>query len=185
MFTPYLLSPLKDIYLGQMFALVRWCAQPITQQCRLKVKVTIEGLLHCHSAAGGYSCPSDCLVNLLKVSILLLYIMISLSKLIFLMNCDKLQYQLVSVLYKINRRRFFYCTKLKRFFFSLKFMWPFITGTSWICKGPSNGGLYMFPLRKHAYSNILKLSPPKTENFQIKKSDIFHISVLNIDYGTR
>ena len=44
-----------------MFALVRWCAEPITQQCRLKVKVTIEGhqfepwilrLLYCHSAAG-------------------------------------------------------------------------------------------------------------------------------------
>ena len=31
-------------------------------------------------------------------------------------------------------------------------------------------------LRKHAYSNILKISPSKTENFQIKNSDIFHIS---------
>ena len=30
--------------------------------------------------------------------------------------------------------------------------------------------------RKHAYSNILKISPPKTENFQIKKSDNFLIS---------
>ena len=47
--------------LNQMFALVRWYAEPITQQCRLKVKVTIEGHqfepwilrpLHCHSAAG-------------------------------------------------------------------------------------------------------------------------------------
>ena len=28
-------------------------------------------------------------------------------------------------------------------------------------------------LRKHAYSNILKSFPPKTENFQIKNSDIF------------
>ena len=35
-------------------------------------------------------------------------------------------------------------------------------------------------LRKHAYSNILKISPPKTEIFQIKKSDIFHISAQNI-----
>ena len=26
----------------------------------------------------------------------------------------------------------------------------------------------MQTLRKHAYSNILKISPPKTENFQIK-----------------
>ena len=38
-------------------------------------------------------------------------------------------------------------------------------------------------LRKHAYSNILKISPSKTENFQIKKKnpDIFHISAQNID----
>ena len=38
-------------------------------------------------------------------------------------------------------------------------------------------------LRKHAYSNILKITPPKTESFQIKKSDIFHISAQNIDCG--
>ena len=38
-------------------------------------------------------------------------------------------------------------------------------------------------LRKHAYSNILKISPPKNENFQIKYSDNFHISVQNIDCG--
>ena len=37
-------------------------------------------------------------------------------------------------------------------------------------------------LRKHAYSNILKISPPKTENFQ-KYSDTFHISAQNIDCG--
>ena len=36
-------------------------------------------------------------------------------------------------------------------------------------------------LRKHAYSNILKIFPPKNENFQIKISDIFHISAQNID----
>ena len=29
------------------------------------------------------------------------------------------------------------------------------------------------PLRKHTYSNILKIFPPKNEIFQIKKSDIF------------
>ena len=40
-------------------------------------------------------------------------------------------------------------------------------------------------LRKQAYSSILKISPPKTENFQIKNSDIFHISAQNIDCGTR
>ena len=38
-----------------------------------------------------------------------------------------------------------------------------------------------FPLRKHAYSNILKIIPPKNENFQMKHSDIFHISAQNID----
>ena len=38
-------------------------------------------------------------------------------------------------------------------------------------------------LRKHAYSNILKILPPENENFEIKKSDIFHISAQNIDCG--
>ena len=38
-------------------------------------------------------------------------------------------------------------------------------------------------LRKHAYSNISKFYPPKNENFQIKISDIFHISAQNIDCG--
>ena len=38
-------------------------------------------------------------------------------------------------------------------------------------------------LRKHAYSNILKILPPKNENFQIKTSDIFHIFAQNIDCG--
>ena len=38
-------------------------------------------------------------------------------------------------------------------------------------------------LPKHAYSNIMKLLPPKNENFQIKKSDIFHVSTQNIDCG--
>ena len=28
--------------------------------------------------------------------------------------------------------------------------------------------IYMYALPKHAYSNILKNSPPKTENFKIK-----------------
>ena len=38
-------------------------------------------------------------------------------------------------------------------------------------------------LRRHAYSNILQILPPKNENFQIKNSDIFHISAQNIDFG--
>ena len=40
-----------------------------------------------------------------------------------------------------------------------------------------------YTLRKYAYSNIKKISPPKTENFQVKKTDIFHISAQNIDRG--
>ena len=45
--------------------------------------------------------------------------------------------------------------------------------------------VYVFQqtLRKHAYSNILKILPPKTGSFRIKKSDIFHISAQNIDCG--
>ena len=38
-------------------------------------------------------------------------------------------------------------------------------------------------LRKHAYSNILRILPPKNENFQVKNSDIFYIFTQNIDYG--
>ena len=38
-------------------------------------------------------------------------------------------------------------------------------------------------LRKHAYSNILKIVPPKKENFQMKNSGSFHISVQSIDCG--
>ena len=41
----------------------------------------------------------------------------------------------------------------------------------------------IFTLRKHAYSNILRILPPKNENFQIKNSDIFQISAQNIDCG--
>ena len=37
-------------------------------------------------------------------------------------------------------------------------------------------------LRKHAYSNILKISPPKTKSFP-KNSDIFHTSAQNIGCG--
>ena len=40
--------------------------------------------------------------------------------------------------------------------------------------------------RRHSalhYENIKKSSPPKIENFQMKNSDIFHISAQNIDCG--
>ena len=40
----------------------------------------------------------------------------------------------------------------------------------------------MQSLRKHAYSNILKiLQPPKKGKFSDKNSDIFHIPAQNID----
>ena len=39
------------------------------------------------------------------------------------------------------------------------------------------------PLRKHAYSNILKILPPKNENFHIKNLIFFYISALNTDCG--
>ena len=38
-------------------------------------------------------------------------------------------------------------------------------------------------LQKHAYSYILKILQSKKENFQIKNSDVFHISAQNIDCG--
>ena len=42
---------------------------------------------------------------------------------------------------------------------------------------------YHFSLRKRAFSNKLKILSPKNENFQMKNSDIFHISAQNIDCG--
>ena len=38
-------------------------------------------------------------------------------------------------------------------------------------------------LRKHAYSNILRIFPPKNENFQIKNCGSFHFSAQNIHCG--
>ena len=39
------------------------------------------------------------------------------------------------------------------------------------------------PLRKHVYSNILKLLLPKMKIFRKKNSDILHVSAQNIDCG--
>ena len=44
-------------------------------------------------------------------------------------------------------------------------------------------GCVSLSLRKHAYSNILKILPPKNENFQLKNPNIFHLSAQNIDCG--
>ena len=38
-------------------------------------------------------------------------------------------------------------------------------------------------LRKHAYSNTLKILPPKNETFQIKNSDIFHEEYVYREHG--
>ena len=40
-----------------------------------------------------------------------------------------------------------------------------------------------FSLRKHAYSNILKISPPKTASFQLKNLIFFIFLLKNIDCG--
>ena len=45
------------------------------------------------------------------------------------------------------------------------------------------GEIRKLSLQKHAYLNILKILPPKNENFQIKNSHIFHVSAQNIDCG--
>ena len=50
-------------------------------------------------------------------------------------------------------------------------------------KNIRNANLNQIPLRKHTYSNVLKIIQPKKENFQIKFSDIFRISAQNLDCG--
>ena len=43
--------------------------------------------------------------------------------------------------------------------------------------------IVFFPLRKHAYSNILKILPPKTESFQIKILIFFSYFCSKIECG--
>ena len=43
--------------------------------------------------------------------------------------------------------------------------------------------LQELPLRKHTYSNILNILPPKKWKFSDKNSDSFHVSAQNIDCG--
>ena len=47
--------------------------------------------------------------------------------------------------------------------------------------GSLNTDMHLFALWKQAYLNILKILPPKNENFQIKILIFFHISAQNID----
>ena len=42
---------------------------------------------------------------------------------------------------------------------------------------------FFVSITKTCLTNILKILPPKNENFQIKNSNIFHISAQNIDCG--
>ena len=42
---------------------------------------------------------------------------------------------------------------------------------------------FIQPITKTSLFKYIKKSPPKTETFQIKNSDIFHISAQNIDCG--
>ena len=73
------------------------------------------------------------------------------------------------------------CVILFIYLFILSF---FVNSRSCICLFyPIFTVLLSFPLRKHTYSNILKLLQPKNENFQIKNSDIFYLSAQNIDCG--
>ena len=46
---------------------------------------------------------------------------------------------------------------------------------------PEYQSLFALHVRKHAYSNILKILLPKNETFSDKNSDIFHISTQNIN----
>ena len=46
-----------------------------------------------------------------------------------------------------------------------------------------NMPIQMYIQNIYVYSNVYKISPPKTENFQIKSSDIFHISAQNLGGG--
>ena len=56
----------------------------------------------------------------------------------------------------------------------------FLHGTLWVAKNPK---LFRQTVtsREPAYSNILKILPPKNESCQIKNSNLFHISAQNID----
>ena len=62
---------------------------------------------------------------------------------------------------------------------SIKQMLP----AKWICKEMQSLNSLLFTLQKHAYLNILRILPPKNENFQMKNSGGFHISAQNIECG--
>ena len=67
----------------------------------------------------------------------------------------------------------------------VSFHYVYLTASSFCTSGRLCFLIVTFPksLRKHAYSNILKILPPKEWKFEDKNSDIFHISAQNIDCG--
>ena len=57
---------------------------------------------------------------------------------------------------------------------------------TWVCTFKFCGSFQhdnLFPLWKEAYSNILKILPPKKWKFLNKNSDIFHIPAQNMECG--
>ena len=58
-----------------------------------------------------------------------------------------------------------------------------VSSIYWLCKQAKQVLIMLCTLRKHAYSNTLKISPQKTESFSDKNLDIFHISAQNIYCG--
>ena len=65
---------------------------------------------------------------------------------------------------------------------SIPKMWHLIQNVAYVT-GLSFSQLLVDITKTRLYKYILKILPPKNENFQIKKSDIFHISAQNIDCG--
>ena len=79
-----------------------------------------------------------------------------------------------------NHYRMLNCPADSHTFYAYHKLW---LGNILLCANFFPSASHTLPLRKHAYSNILKILPLKNENFQIKSSDIFHITAQNIDCG--
>ena len=50
-------------------------------------------------------------------------------------------------------------------------------------EGGGGGPKYVSPLRKHAYSNIVRILPPKKRKLSDEKFGYFHIPAQYIDCG--
>ena len=96
------------------------------------------------------------------------------------------QLTLFSLSIRINQSHnvFFFSFKYYLHWISLRYLeieLKALVTSTWFSSYRDN--IKCLSLRKNAYSNILKILPSKNENFQIKNSDIFHISAQNIDCG--